>query len=333
MAPQSFHNQIDNLPTFQELPKLPGLPEGCTWGLWDKDGVRDELGTLNLLTPETVKAAAKEVLQGISVSLNWPLNTPNYPVFGRQKLIHTIIDNSTKGSASFDDEVTFNTQSGSQWDGLRHAIHREANALYNGFKKSEIDGPEAGDALGIDRWHLRGGIVGRGVLIDYVAYAERHKIEYVAATHHTISLSVLKEAAREQGISFRQGDILLVRSGFTKWYNGSNDEERKSWLTNPQKACVGVDASREAIEWVWNNHFAAVAGDALAWEAVPYPSNSPSFHQFLLALWGTPIGEFWDLEGLAATCAKLKRYSFFLTSIPLNVPGGVASPPNAIAIF
>jgi hypothetical protein len=46
--------------------------------------------------------------------------------------------------------VTFNTQSGSQWDGLRHAIHKEADALYNGFKKSEIDGPGAGDALGID---------------------------------------------------------------------------------------------------------------------------------------------------------------------------------------
>lgn len=46
--------------------------------------------------------------------------------------------------------MTFNTQSGSQWDGLRHVIHKEADGLYNGFKKSEIDGPGAGDALGID---------------------------------------------------------------------------------------------------------------------------------------------------------------------------------------
>lgn len=108
-----------------------------------------------------------------------------------------------------------------------------------------------------------------------MAYAERHNIKYSAIEHHTISISVLEEAAREQGLSFRQGDILLVRSGVTKWYNESNDEERKAWLTYPQKASVGVDASREAVEWVWNHHFAAVAGDALAWEAVPYPSNSP----------------------------------------------------------
>jgi len=46
-----------------------------------------------------------------------------------------------------------------------------------------------------------------------------------------------------------------------------------------------------------------------------------------------PIGEIFDLEGLARTCAELKRYSFFLTSMPLNMPGGVSSPPNAMAIF
>jgi hypothetical protein len=40
-----------------------------------------------------------------------------------------------------------------------------------------------------------------------------------------------------------------------------------------------------------------------------------------------------DLEALSKTCAELKRYSFFITSMPLNMPGGVSSPPNAMAIF
>jgi len=44
-------------------------------------------------------------------------------------------------------------------------------------------------------------------------------------------------------------------------------------------------------------------------------------------------GEMFDLEALSRTCAALKRYSFFLTSMPLNMPGGVSSPPNAMAIF
>jgi hypothetical protein len=50
-------------------------------------------------------------------------------------------------------------------------------------------------------------------------------------------------------------------------------------------------------------------------------------------MWGMPIGEMWDLEGLAAECERQKRWSFFLTSSPLNTTGGVASPPNAIAVF
>lgn len=48
---------------------------------------------------------------------------------------------------------------------------------------------------------------------------------------------------------------------------------------------------------------------------------------------GCPIGELWNLEELAKVCAEQKQYSFFLTSAPLNVPGGVASPPNAVAVF
>ncbi|MCJ1301260.1 hypothetical protein MMC08_004059 [Hypocenomyce scalaris] len=335
MVNLSLHDRIHNLPTYAELPRLPGLPKGCTWGLWDLDGSRDELGTLNLLTPETVQQAATEIREGISVSLNWALDKPNAPVFGRQGLSHTIIDNNTfSSSKSFDDAVSFNTQSGSQWDGLRHVINAEAGALYNGVSKGEVNGPEATGVLGIDRWLERGGVVGRGVLIDYVAYAQRHDISYLATTAHKISHLDLEQAAHEQGVTFKQGDILIVRSGVTKWYNEcANTKERDDFFTNSDKQSVGVAPTDEAIAWVWDHHFSAVAGDALAWEPVPYPSDRPSFHQSLLPLWGTPIGELWDLEKLAETCARLKRYSFFLTSVPLNVPGGVASPPNAVAVF
>jgi hypothetical protein len=64
-----------------------------------------------------------------------------------------------------------------------------------------------------------------------------------------------------------------------------------------------------------------------------------------------PIGELFNLEDLARTCKELGRTSFFVSSVPLRVcmdrrdlflelrltdgqvPGGVASPPNAVAIF
>lgn len=56
-------------------------------------------------------------------------------------------------------------------------------------------------------------------------------------------------------------------------------------------------------------------------------------HEVLLAGWGCPIGELFDLDALAEHCAREKRWSFFLTSKVCNVLGGVASPPNILAIF
>jgi len=56
-------------------------------------------------------------------------------------------------------------------------------------------------------------------------------------------------------------------------------------------------------------------------------------HEVLLAGWGCPIGELFDLEQLAEQCKKTSRWSFFVTSEVCNVPGGVASPPNILAIF
>ena len=56
-------------------------------------------------------------------------------------------------------------------------------------------------------------------------------------------------------------------------------------------------------------------------------------HEVLLAGWGMPIGELFDLERLAEHCKRVGRWSFFLSSEVCCVTGGVASPPNAVAIF
>lgn len=56
-------------------------------------------------------------------------------------------------------------------------------------------------------------------------------------------------------------------------------------------------------------------------------------HDVFLAMWGMPIGEMFDLDELSEQCKKINRWSFFFTSAPLNFPGGVASPPNAICIL
>jgi hypothetical protein len=99
---------------------------------------------------------------------------------------------------------------------------------------------------------------------------------------------------------------------------------------------------------LWNMHLAAVAADNPGLELEPAGSNlsseevaasnqpdrhhERSAHFSLLPLLGMPIGELWDLGPLAAACAADRRWTCFVTSAPLNLANGVASPPNALAI-
>ena len=105
------------LPSFQSLPLNSTGPPGNAWGLF---GEKDELGMLNLLTEDVVVAAAKEIRSGTRISLDWPLNKPSHPSFGRQAFQHEIHPRGEVGRPVNDDTVTFNTQSSSQWDGFRH---------------------------------------------------------------------------------------------------------------------------------------------------------------------------------------------------------------------
>lgn len=59
----------EQLPQFDDLPPVEGMPQGCAWGIFDKDGEKDVLGTLNLLTPAVVAAACTEARDGVSISL------------------------------------------------------------------------------------------------------------------------------------------------------------------------------------------------------------------------------------------------------------------------
>jgi len=60
---------FSNLPDFDGLPTVDGMPQGCAWGVFDENGKKDLKGTLNLLTPAIVAGACKEARDGVSVSL------------------------------------------------------------------------------------------------------------------------------------------------------------------------------------------------------------------------------------------------------------------------
>ena len=75
-----------------------------------------------------------------------------------------------------------------------------------------------------------------------------------------------------------------------------------------------------------------MASDNTSIEAWPAGPGFGGLHKILIPLLGLPLGEMFNLEPLAADCAADGVREFFFTSAPLNKLGGVASPPNALAI-
>ena len=140
--------------------------------------------------------------------------------------------------------------------------------------------------------------------------------------------------AREQQVTFQSGDILIIRTGWTAAYQKLTLEEKLALPDRPVRASCGVEATNEALKWHWENEFAAVASDTVAYEVWPSPRTcGVSMHEVFLSGWGMMIGETWDLEELSRACERLGKWTFFFSSSPLNVTGGVASPANAIAIL
>ncbi|KAK8025476.1 hypothetical protein PG990_003299 [Apiospora arundinis] len=318
-------------PNFDDLPAVPDAPQGCLWGFYDKDGVKDEVGSINLLTPDVVKEASREIQTGRHVQLDWPLESIKHPGFARVPLKHRLLDNyvSLKEYA-LDDELEFNTQGGSQWDSLKHYAYQKKQVYYNGLTFEEA---KKSITNGLHNFCDRGGIVGRGVLIDMVRYWNKVGQELPNPwSSYKITVKELEAALADQGTTLKQGDILLVRSGYVKRHNEASEEECKAGTQGATS--IGVEPCEETVRWLYQHHPAAVGGDTIGFEALPRdPENVWSLHEWLLVFWGTPIGELWDLEQLGEICRDLHRWTFFVTSAPLNVRGGVGSPPGAIAVF
>jgi kynurenine formamidase len=314
------------LPSYSELPVRAGAPAGSAWGVFGDD---DEVGTINLLTPDRVVDAASSIRTGKVFALNLPINIPDPPLFTRGKHNHTI---KIFPSAEFvlDDYLdNFYPQASSQWDALAHVKHPVYGA-YNGIPDAQMTG-RGGTRLGIDNLARRG-IAGRGVLADVARYYERNgkSIDFTKAT--SIPLAEVQAALEEESVELQPGDILLIRIGWTKFYLSAS-EAIKAELAR-ETVTPGIEGSDRTARWLWDNHIAAVASDSPALEALPKPPGEENefLHFHMLSFFGMPIGEMWNLEGLADDCAADGNYDFFLTSAPLNVPGGVGSPPNALAI-
>ena len=331
---------MSDLPAYHDLPRRAGLP--ASWGVWRDEGT-DVFGCLNMLTPERIVEAARLVRRGAVFALNWDMRLPDPPLFDRRPFEHEVTGGAT--GTSHDDVLHgWNTQSSSQWDGFRHIRNHAALADEPGTGHY---GAVADDDHGMHHWARRG-IVGRAVLADIGRWRDGIGRPLRHDESDPIEPDELAECLAAQGTELHEGDVLLMRTGWIGWYQAQPDDVRARLAQTQHLRTPGLRSGERLAEVLWDLHIAAIGCDNPAVEVWPPGALSTPEHEaevradrrlheifthtLLLPMLGLPLGEMWDLEALAADCAADGRYECFFTSAPINLPAGVASPPNALAI-
>lgn len=315
---------MNDLPSYDDLPRnSAGVP--LAWHLFGGD---DNMGMFNLQTPQAVANAAALVRKGSVFSLNAPVNlfTPSLAP-ARSAARHKPLVLQAPWLIICDDVIdNFFPQGSSQWDSLAH-VSADASTFYNGATLDEV---RAGERNGIEHWARRG-IAGRAILLDLEALQP----DYDRGTPYAFTVDDLEQARTAAGVEYQPGDVIILNTGFADWYSGLSAFERMGAAR--AGAAPGVESSEDVCRYLWDAHPAAVASDTFGFEVTP-ASHSPAdapfgfIHQVLIGGLGIALGELWWLKELVADCRADGNYECFVTSAPLNVPGGTGSPANALAI-
>src|SRR3954470_12844968 len=311
-------------------------PEGSTWGDWGDD---DELGRINLLTPDRVLAGTREVESGVSFCLSLPLDFPGGTALNQRR--HPPVLNPTEDMAGTpsvfynvrmsempdfgdpkyvdvwaDDVVTLAPQYSTQWDSLAHVGAEfdadgdgvEEAVYYNGYRAGvDLVGPQD-DARGDGSGHR---CFAHHLGLEHMAvHGVQGRGVLVDLAHHLghewrgVDRATLEEVMAADGVVVEPGDMLLLHTGYaTKVLEWNGTATPRQLFTTG----TYLDAHDPTLlDWITESGIAALVADNYAVEGLLGKDKDPSRHSFLpihhhcLFKLGIPLGEMWLLGDLAA---------------------------------
>lgn len=320
MTPQADY------PAFDDLPRLHGVPTA-----WDYAPRARALGRWLHQTPQSVAGAARIVETGNVFPLDIDPALMDPPLFGRHPARHRRLE-FDDGTGLDDVLHDYHPQAASQWDALGH-IGILPDLFHGGVTRSDIDTGRSGTTR---RWAQQG-IAGRGLLLDLELAWGTAGTDYDPATSLTISVDDLEDCRAATGLAYATGDILLLHTGFLRWYSRQPAHARHALATSQSPHWIGLAHTEEMARYLWNTGCAAVATDTPALEVWPPDKTAAAWpwgylHRVLLAGLGIAIGELWWLADLAHHCHTIRRHQTLVTSAPWHHPTTVGSPANALAI-
>ncbi|BCW91135.1 hypothetical protein sos41_43140 [Alphaproteobacteria bacterium SO-S41] len=323
-------------------------PEGSNWGEFGDD---DEIGRLNLITPQAVRRGVAEVQDGLAFCLSLPLNLPGggtNPNRSGPKLFATgphdhphmnhEMAHDYPGAVDIlcDDAVTMSLQYSTQWDGLCHMGYRfdadddgEAEIVYYNGWRAGVDVHQHGDGgaqkLGIETY-AAACIQTRGVLIDF----NRH----FGPGRRSVSYADLMHVLDADKLEIKSGDIICLHTGYAQTIYDMAGHPDGKVLRGLGAELDGRDG--ELLNWISRSGIAAIAADTVAVETFRRPKDGETttlmpLHEHCLFKLGLPLAEYWWLTPLAEALRARNRHTFLLTAPPLRLPGAVGSPVSPVA--
>jgi kynurenine formamidase len=314
MTPTNTEDPMVSAEAFRAL-----FAELSTWGRWGED---DERGALHHLTDQLVATAARDVRQGLTVTLSLPLNTQS-AIHNPHPAVHYMTDSSGadvgSGSLHFLKDyvgVDYHYDGHTHIDALCHIAYR--GVLYNRRPEDAVT-PEGAPVDAIDV--LKDGLVGRGVLLDIPAVRGKRWLE--PGEH--VFCEDLEAAETQQGVTVRPGDILLVNVGHARRLG-----ELGPWDTAQAKAGLHPTSLRFLAE----RSVAALGSDGNS-DTAPSSTEGLDFPIHVLAInaMGVHLLDYLQFEDLRVACERAGRWEFLFVAAPLRIVGGTGSPINPIAVL
>ncbi|WP_211832022.1 cyclase family protein [Streptomyces asiaticus] len=119
------------------------------------------------------------------------------------------------------------------------------------------------------------GIAGRFVLLDACQYRATAVPPSMPTCRSRSTLRTWRIFVRHRTSNWRRGDILLIRFGWTAWYEKLGEDERRRLAANTQdQGSPGLARTDAVLEWLWDNGISAVAADVPALEVMPFDNTA-----------------------------------------------------------
>lgn len=217
------------------------------------------------------------------------------------------------GGSAANDMITMGTHVGTHIDALAHVS--QDGVLHGGADATDscLGGKYVEHGV-----HTIAPMIRRGVLLDVPA----HLGEADLPGGFEITVDHLRTCAEAQGTPVRQGDVVLVRTGWGKKFS-----EGAAYMGH----ATGTPGIGEAgAQWLAGQGIHATGSDTIAYE-VQQPGAPHAVlpaHRVLLVESGVYIIEALDLEEIAAAGV----HEFTLVLVPLNIFGATGSPVRPLAV-